>query len=519
MDGRRGHLSSCTARQLWHQLIQMIPTLGFVGGRSAPRMVKTPRSRSSTGRGRSGKGPRKIPPDRPRNPPGWWKPPTPEPPAPQLRMGTASLLAVGALTLLQALWGALNSRQKPKPPETGGEWANPYSSPVQVRIRLNKFYMGPGDTQFNMIYETVDSFYVQPGETYTIPKDRMSSTYQKADPPWDEKPKSAFVVVIYDTEGEPRNYGLFAQGAGAPLWTETGTYSDPQPAQHDRLVLTHKIIDPNSGSEENGDPILIPFDFGPVKLSESKPAEMPQPQPNKPAQAPASNTAPDDAEPTNSDGTSGEPAPAPGDSSTGAPAPVAVPTLVGAAAGAGGALLSSGVRRMLRSGGQPLDNAGQVPPPQASKATTTSTTAHVINGKPVEGGSASTNPAQMAQELQRIERKLERMMGRPAADGGGEWFDDLADSLSLIKALWDALTLDQPEGSWRIEAPCDKTPEGAPVEVSYQFPAADYLAAIMARLEALGEMQSDTIGWRRRTCRGQTPTNNVTITAYEIMPE
>lgn len=497
----------------------MPPTLGYVGGRSAPRMVKTPRSRSNTGRGRSGKGPRKLPPNRlprpPVLPPG---PPVPVPLPPAPLMGPATLLSVGAMVLAGALWGALNSLSKmltgePDIPETDVTWDYRKGPATKWEVKGRSYSVhgwGGWSPWFTPAFwsDSVDGPFIPIDWLYAAPRDvKVLSVVPQEHGSTPNQYGTALTLKLQVTSNvHPPKVWLWVLDYGF----KHEIIIRPKPDEDD-------YVETDPGWSASPGPVVVPagaflkaVNDNPAAVG-SDPDVPPGPSPEPPA--------PDDAEPTNNDGTSGEPAPAPGDSSTGAPAPVAVPTLVGAAAGAGGALLSSGVRRMLRSGGQPLDNAGQVPPPQASKATTTSTTAHVINGKPVEGGSASTNPAQMAQELQRIERKLERMMGRPAADGGGEWFDDLADSLSLIKSLWDALTLDQPEGSWRIEAPCDKTPEGAPVEVSYQFPAADYLAAIMARLEALAEMQADTIGWRRRTCRGQTPTNNVTITAYEIMPE
>lgn len=112
-------------------------------------------------------------------------------------------------------------------------------------------------------------------------------------------------------------------------------------------------------------------------------------------------------------------------------------------------------------------------------------------------------------------------MSRAGPSNPVNWLEDLANAARLIQLLYDLLTADVPGETWQVTAPCNRDANGDPLVWSREFEAADYLPAITARVEALGDLIGETMAWKRRTCAalGGQPVNNVTITAYEVMEE
>jgi hypothetical protein len=126
----------------------------------------------------------------------------------------------------------------------------------------------------------------------------------------------------------------------------------------------------------------------------------------------------------------------------------------------------------------------------------------------------------IATELGRMEQKLHGLMN-PASplNPSPEWLDDLFRMYERFAIISDLLTLDTNGITYRLQAPCDRDEEGQFLEWEQQIPPADYLPAIVGRLDALMDAIDKLNTWKRTVCRTPQPVGNVTITAYEITEE
>lgn len=178
----------------------------------------------------------------------------------------------------------------------------------------------------------------------------------------------------------------------------------------------------------------------------------------------------------------------------------------------------------------PLTDPGTLPATQPQTAPITAPTAHAIGAIPATGGAPVTVEApspradllSIAQELARVEAKLALMMQpRDTRPDVGDFISNLANMYVLLEEIRAAMTVDAAGRTWTVTAPCDTGTDGAPVSTTWTLPPADFGPATLARLDALMDAFSQSIGWRRKVCRGgsssgASPYNNVTITAYSV---
>lgn len=168
----------------------------------------------------------------------------------------------------------------------------------------------------------------------------------------------------------------------------------------------------------------------------------------------------------------------------------------------------------------PTTNDGQVQPQPAPGPNTTQAGQKTIAGTQVQPLRVPQTIAGVAQELGRVESKLETLLrGQDRSGNKLPSLDDLADILNAVRFIVDLLTNDVGEKNYEMTAPCDKDAEGNPLKFQRSFPAEDYGPATLRRTEAILDALATLARWKHRTCApmGGQPVNNVTITAYEVM--
>jgi hypothetical protein len=286
--------------------------------------------------------------------------------------------------------------------------------------------------------------------------------------------------------------------------------------------------------------------FEPQSDPERKPLAPPSPSPTP---APAPPATPDKAEPTtpdgrpgsNPDGTPAAP-PAPGTPPTPTPVPLGVP---GPTPGGGSpsfppAPVPGGVLRSTGQTGAPQANPaavgapgtsgapqfrpttadGQVQPQPAPGPSTTPAGQKTIAGTQVQPLRVPETIAGVAQELGRVESKLESLLrGADRSGNPTNALENFSNLLGLVQLIYDILTEDVAAAEYEITAPCDKDELGNPLKFQRSFPAEDYGPATLRRTEAILDALATLARWKHRTCApmGGQPVNNVTITAYEVM--
>ena len=167
----------------------------------------------------------------------------------------------------------------------------------------------------------------------------------------------------------------------------------------------------------------------------------------------------------------------------------------------------------------PLPPDGTPPPQKLPELPPgTDPDAHITPEGPVGGGGQPPRPdlPSIAQELGRLEGKLNRMLSRPPGEGG-----DNTDVLQLLGQLLELLQSQDPEGSYSLSGPCEDVAEGEPavVRLAAWAQSAGLQAAIVKRLDALAELLQHHKDLRQPTCkqipvfRDGTP---VTVTFEEV---
>lgn len=313
-------------------------------------------------------------------------------------------------------------------------------------------------------------------------------------------------------------------------------YNDPAPSdpQYEDLPTIPSNFQPS------------PYYPGETERRNTPPLAPPIPAPAPPPAPPA---VPDKAEPTtpdgrpgsNPDGTPAAP-PAPGTPPAPTPVPLGVP---GPSPGGGSpsfppAPVPGGVLRSTGQTGAPLANPaavgapgtsgapqfrpttadGQVQPQPAPGPSTTPAGQKTIAGTQVQPLRVPETLAGVAQELGRVESKLESLLrGADRSGNPTNALENFSNLLGLVQLIYDILTEDVAAAEYEITAPCDKDELGNPLKFQRSFPAEDYGPATLRRTEAILDALATLARWKHRTCApmGGQPVNNVTITAYEVM--
>ena len=167
---------------------------------------------------------------------------------------------------------------------------------------------------------------------------------------------------------------------------------------------------------------------------------------------------------------------------------------------------------------QTLNNAGELQQQQQPGPQTTNRTVRVYNEKVYESTDTTGDLDKIAEEVGRIEKKVGDLLERTDA---GELFGNLGDLLGLLTRIWDFLTVDRGGVTYSITAPCEKDADGNPITIEREIGDAEYGDATCDRLDAIADLLAFMMASKHRTCAPMAtqPTNNVTITAYEVMEE
>lgn len=144
--------------------------------------------------------------------------------------------------------------------------------------------------------------------------------------------------------------------------------------------------------------------------------------------------------------------------------------------------------------GTPLGTqTGTVPQPAPLPVATTPPTSVKIGDKIIDGGTASPNPTTTAQELLRIEKKLESIMD-PTPDTGTELWN-------LLRQLVEALLAASDVGAYSLMPPCEADQESYPDGIEYPYGGS--LFALMntnSRIDAIAQMLQTSKDWRQPLC-------------------
>lgn len=142
---------------------------------------------------------------------------------------------------------------------------------------------------------------------------------------------------------------------------------------------------------------------------------------------------------------------------------------------------------------QPAIGGNGVPLPPKSTITTTPTDVHKIGNTLVGAGGAVASLTGVASEIGRIEQKIANQMRNPF-----DALDQLDDILDILDKLIPPPTT--PGKTLSMRSYCNKDDEGNLEEMSIIYPPAEYLPAIISRLDDLPAWLEQHLAWKTPTC-------------------
>jgi hypothetical protein len=400
-----------------------------------------------------------------------WQPPVPEPLPPAPLLSPLKLLAVGLLVALQQIWGLLNRNRKDKQEAaTGAE------------------FIGQGDYQWGS-----REIYKQSGVTKCFPAPPVSSPSETNNPSNGTTNQAHGLRIQHFKQirrrvcGTPDpSFPVAARPWRTIEWRKAdGTWTVQQSDTYfsgEDAGLGEQFEFSTEGVfayvRRNGVDLPIPTtgeldnpDTYPEELKPLPPLITPvQPAPELPEPLPETDTDPE-VVPV-------QPGQVP---------PVTTPTL-------------PPTYRPIQIPGTTGTVNGEIVPTTPKPVPVTPPGSHypVPNGPPVTGISVRPDIAAVAQEVGRIEQKLERLMS-PAPDTLGEKW-------GLILRAVEALMASASGGTYTLTEPCD--PDGDGVFVKREVPylgAFDQLGVLSNKLDALAELQQAAKDLRQPTCNPPLP--------------
>jgi hypothetical protein len=135
---------------------------------------------------------------------------------------------------------------------------------------------------------------------------------------------------------------------------------------------------------------------------------------------------------------------------------------------------------------------------------------------PIVGSPPPPNLPGIAQELGRIERKLEIVLG-DQGQGMPEWMNCMAELCELVGPLAEFLTREDPEGVYLIDSPCEVDENGErlpPEEVPYPASVGE-VAAVRKRVDALAELLVVHKWLKQPNCKVKPPTGQLVSVLFE----
>ena len=290
----------------------------------------------------------------------------------------------------------------------------------------------------------------------------------------------------------------FSEGSGSG-----GNDSTHYKSRTDEVEIDGKLFPiPHLPAEK---PVIAEPEFFRAPETEPEPNRIAPPLPGSPPPLPAKPPLPSpvpDAPPLPIPGTPTEPDPSPGEDPASRPKTAPKPSFPPER------LPASPVPALVPALDPkvtlPIDSSGGIIKGAPGLVPTTPADAHFpVPGKgPVRGSSANPSPTQMAQELQRVEYKLQALMDN-ARGVKPDWLLDLLRIIPFIEYLYELFNSSVEGGAYEVEEKCQGSsyPDGKIPSRTVTFPeAADPLEGIIDRLDALGDLAQANFDLKVNTC-------------------
>ena len=429
-------------------------------------------------------------------------------------------------------WGAANTQpgggQKK---EFGSEWTDK-ARDVEITLtatqRTSDQYNQQGDkvgdanTRTTTTTKRLSDVY---GFTVETREATMENTAGNPDPDYETY---ALATIVYWKVAEPEDddkitlnistgnfLGSNGTGGGS-------TNTREQSARADEISIDGRLFPiPNQPGEMPviGTPeLFVPAE--PEQKPDRKAPPLPGSPPPQPARPPLPSPVPD-APPFPVPGTPAQPDPNPGGDPATSPSPAPKPSapperLPASPVPAEPPALDPAVTQQTNNGGGIIRGTPGLTP-------TTPADAHYpVPGKdPVRGSSANSSPEAMAQELQRVEYKLNALMDS-ARSSKPDWLLDLLRIIPFIEYLYDLFTTSVEGGAYEVEEKCqgNSYPDGVIPSRTVTFPeAADPLEGILERLDALGDLAQANFDLKVNTCKSRPKLEGEWVTVNFISDE
>jgi hypothetical protein len=141
----------------------------------------------------------------------------------------------------------------------------------------------------------------------------------------------------------------------------------------------------------------------------------------------------------------------------------------------------------------------------------------IVDGQPIGGPGQAPAPnlVAIAQELGRLEKKNEILMGRPENGGGPGPANDVLSGLlrNLLEAVLDAVTGQRPGGAFLLSHACSPPGGGEPqppVEVPYEG-SGNPIDAVSAKIDGLAGLIQAHKDMRQPICKTRLVGEEVTV--------
>jgi len=447
-----------------------------------PSRIASPGRKGNRGPGQGGnRGPGKIPSS---GTPVWtpqvaaWKPPVPEPLPPAPLLKPLDLLLLGFLVAAQ-IWGRLAGRPKSVATSTNLEYEGRVNTSGNTSVTVYRgIYPTPSGSTSCSAMKSIDGTAVVwvtksvgPGATFEL------------------KPSADKSSVC---PGNPKRQELWVGGA---MWTsfDAGTWGTP--------FWSPRIVAAGGSSGVAWQPApSIPEGWRPDAVPDS---QTPEPAliPPTPVPLPLPQVTP---------GTPDQ-------------QPVTIPDVVPIAPGPAAPPVTQPLvpRRTVPlpiPGATPTQDGAIVPQAPAPIAVTPSD-AHfpIPGGAPVLGNGPQPKPEAIAQELGRIEQKL-NILSNPNTDGMGDGSDRMALITNILGRLLEFMTSITAGGGYSLSSPCEVDEAGNPIVNVVEYGGAtDALGVLSNKIDALAGVMQVHKNLKQPICK-QTPAvgENVTVNFVQV---
>jgi hypothetical protein len=419
-----------------------------------------------------------------------WRPPVPEPLPPAPLLGPKELLGLGLLVLAQ-IWGRINSPKDVTytPTPTSGVTTlrpvvgnyDPTGSNTVTRGAVRGRFRGDN---YNGTCGALGPVVTLPAQTLSVPGG-LKELRSISGPQWLCGMANAGFYAIAQNSAQTQYLGL-AAGNGQSGWSGvtfdgwTVTPGNPNAPG----LLPAASLAPWTGTTTAPDrdpvPVVVPKvapTIAPVLPSPAAPPVLPE------------------AEPSVVPTTPGPTAP-----------PATVPAL-------------PTTTRPPRIPGANATRDGVIVPQAPAPIAVTPSDAHypIPGGKPVLGNGPQPKPEAIAQELGRIEQKL-NILSNPNTDGMGDGSDRMALITNILGRLLEFMTAMTAGGGYSLSSPCEVDEAGNPIVSVVEYGGAtDALGVLSNKIDALAGVMQVHKNLKQPICK-QTPAvgENVTVNFVQV---